>query len=224
MTTFSGGNLQNEALAKIGVFQNPETREYYYGGKIDADGKVSGDFKIIPTEEALELAKKVQDIEKVYTKGSIIDLLPSTVAHKDGAYLDEKGNIIPPQKIVQMAGEEMIRRHNYFLDKGANPDTAKDAASSLPQIHTIKYEQEFNNENKKPQENIAKFWQIAQKIIAGRIAFEANEQNGNKIPSEELQRAEFTPLIPNKSDCEVGVITPPNVGNSLSFGIRCKSK
>ncbi len=202
MTTFSASNLQNEALAKIGVFQHPETREYYYGGKRDADGKVSGEIKIVPKEDAEKLAAEYIKLEEAASKtkaGSVRGLLAAAqITHnQDGNYIDKDGNIIPPQQLLKLTTALLGIEQLSF---GTNYRNIKEQGQNLPVMSSEEHEQSLHEASKRNALIGSASTRLFESLIAGYFMKQAMNQASNDPSAGTLepfnnQLNQFTPII-----------------------------
>ncbi len=205
MTTFSASNLQNEALAKIGVFQNPDTRDYYYGGKRDKNDKVSGSTTTISTEDAEKLAQKYIDINikaKATGADSIDDILKKSQIYpdKDGNYIGKDGNILPPEQLLNIA--------NALLEiaKTLPKDNTGKVISNLPSTSP---EQEKNLMER--AKLIATSETVLKTLFTGYLGVMAQgESFGNMNDPNNIQgEAGKIPIYQHKSGVDVLMIIPP---------------
>ncbi len=214
MTTFSGGNLQNEALAKIGVFQHPETMEYYYGGKRNDDGKVSGNITIIPKEEAETLAKRYIELNEKAKKteaGSITNLLLEIRLHhdQDGNYVGKNDNLIPPQHLLKLIDSVLGINKLSF---GTNYQDIRNVRRGLPSLSPTQ------------EENIAdrtglinKITQQLENITSGYLFLRAQEQSFGDMndPHNIDKKPNTSPLYTLANGVELLFITPPSAGPNM---------
>jgi|GEM_PF-3654118 len=200
-------------LEQIGISWDDAKKTYYYGGKTDDDGNVTGETHPVTPKRAEKLAndvlsleeqaKKVTDDKNINVTSLLAEL--KIESDNDSNYFDKNGKIIPPEELLKVANAKVT---DHALDNGRNYASTRAVIDGVPEIDAAA-EEKLNTYNSERRDNLQNYQSKAEKIVANAIKNAAEYQKGSASNPDlkldpSLSNTEFSPVYDvNTQSCDM---------------------